>query len=259
MGLFSYIKEKTLINLSSHAEYRFSTIAVILISIIFGFTTVFITYSVYSITEKGVPEWSFYEITFMIGIYQLIMGLYHLTFDIEELSFDVKEGTLDQKLVSPLNVILQYYNFNIESFSSIIAAVVMFIIAIPNISLNLSISYLVFFVILLVISLLSIFSIKLLTSSTAFFITENHSIVENLNNIRSRFSNWPMNIYPKGLQLLFATVFPIAFICFVPASFILGKDVSFYFWISPIAVILFTLVSVKFFNYGLGKYSGTGS
>lgn len=259
MGALSYIKEQIRIGLFSRAEYRFSFFFFIILSIMFGFLSIFTTYAVYDITSTGVPGWSFHEITFMIGIYTLIRGVYNMFFSIRYMPSEIRRGDLDMDLTKPLNIFVKYMGFEINDIGRLVTAGLMFSLAIPNIKLNLTIFNLLFFIVLILTGLLAMFAVEVFIITFAFFVTNVNSIQHNLNNVRSKFCRWPMSLYPRKLQLIFTFVFPIVFLGFVPAGFFLGKNIGFNYFLSPLIVLFLTFLSVKWFYYGLGKYTGTGS
>ncbi|PIU61497.1 hypothetical protein COX58_01765 [archaeon CG_4_10_14_0_2_um_filter_Archaea_38_6] len=259
MSALSYIKQQIIIGLTSRAEYRFSFFLFIFLSVVLGFLSIFVTYAVYDATGGGVPGWSFYEITFMIGVYTFIRGIYEMFFVIRYMPGEIRRGDLDMDLTKPLNLLTLYVRFDIDNIGRLITAFLMFWIAVPNINLQLSLFNILYFIFLVIIGLLAMFAVDLFVITFAFFVTNVNSIQNNLDNIRSRFCRWPMNLYPKSMQLFFTFVFPIIFIGFVPASFFLGKEIIFAYWLSPIIVIILTLLSIKWFYYGVAKYTGTGS
>ena len=74
---------------------------------------------------------------------------------------------------------------------------------------------------------------------------------------------YPIDIYPKPLKILFSVVAPFALTMHVPAAFILGKPL--YGWpvwtafVTPLSGVLVFAVMVMLFNRGIKFYRSTGS
>ncbi len=74
---------------------------------------------------------------------------------------------------------------------------------------------------------------------------------------------YPIDIYPKPLKILFSVVAPFALTMHVPAAFILGKPL--YGWpvwtafVTPLSGVLVFAVMVMLFNRGIKFYRSTGN
>ncbi len=260
MGLIKYIIKNVTMQLSSKAEYRGNLLLFFFLAVLLQFTTVFITYSVVNITDNGFPEWDFYEIVLLIGVFSLGKGIYDMFFHhIKHISWYIHEGHLDNMLVKPFHPILQMIDFNIYEVFHIIGAFIMFFICIPNIDIDFSINIFFKFLLLLITSFFAVFSTHLIAGTTGFWIVKNGSIVWALEKIVRDFSKWPMNLYDKKLLYVFSFIFPVALVNYFPTSILLGKNLDWWVWLTPVWGIIYFLLSIVFFNYGLSNYSSTGT
>lgn len=260
MSLISYLSQIVMSNLSTKAEYRGNLILFMFLSIVLDFVPVFITYSIYAVTDYGLPGWSFYEVLFIIGIYNIVLAFYSTFLErIGTFSQVIRKGDFDLELTKPLHPLIHFFNFNIHELGGFISGFVMLSIAAPNLEIQLSFLSIFSISLLVIMGVLSLITVNLIVASTAFFIIENEHIEHNLKDLRSKFAKWPMDIYPDWLRRFFTFIFPIAFIAYVPSAFILGKDIAVEYWFSPVIVFLVFYAAVRFFNYGVSKYSSTGT
>ena len=105
----------------------------------------------------------------------------------------------------------------------------------------------------------------LVASSVMSFFTVNENPVLDflLFNVKG-FTNYPITIYPKAIQILLTFILPFAFINFYPASLLLGKAVPEGFpavlpYLTPVVGIICFTLSVLLWNWGLKHYKSTGS
>lgn len=74
---------------------------------------------------------------------------------------------------------------------------------------------------------------------------------------------YPVDIYPKPLKVLFSVVAPFALTMHVPAAYILGKPL--YGWpdwtafVTPLSGAVVFIIMVMLFNRGIKFYRSTGS
>lgn len=73
------------------------------------------------------------------------------------------------------------------------------------------------------------------------------------------FGRYPITIFPKGLQFVFYTFFPAAFIGFVPAAYLLGRSSWSIAIPASIVAIVFLVISRIIWKRAVKKYSSASS
>lgn len=103
----------------------------------------------------------------------------------------------------------------------------------------------------------------LIEATLCFFSVKSIEMVNVLTYGGRSTCQYPIDIYPRWLQLLFSVVAPFALTTHVPAAYILGKPL----WntglmaafIAPLTGFVFLFVMICVFYLGLKHYRSTGS
>lgn len=106
---------------------------------------------------------------------------------------------------------------------------------------------------------------SLIASSTmSFFTVGSNPVMDFLLWDMKQFTNYPITIFPKGIQFILTFLLPFAFINFYPASALLGKSIPDGYpavlpGLSPLVGLLVFILSILMWNRGLSHYKSTGS
>lgn len=234
----------------------------------------FITFRFYDI-----GGWDMGELIFLYSLLYISYGLAMLFFaGIREVEGNIENGTFDRYLVTPLGVFFQAIVSRVDlltSFSYCLLGFGLFIYTTNLIDITWDMRNLILLFASLIGGMLIQVSLLLLASILSFWTVRAGNVKFILFfNIRA-FSIYPINIYPKAVQLLLMFVLPFAFVNYFPARAILEKDDGFisgnslasggfalgsiYAYGSVIAgLILFSTILV-IWNRGIKSYKSTGS
>lgn len=205
--------------------------------------------------------WSQYQVLLVLGIGTLIGGLGSLTF----FSFmydhpqEVRNGDFDFKLTRPLDVHFQaaFSSIDIDDLSVVPSGIILIIYSLTKLS-GFTFSGLVIFLILLVCSMLILFSILTLLESLAFkFIA-----IDSLMNFYWSMVNVtkdPIKAYKNFSVILTAFLLPVALISSVPAEVLFGKYEWNWIATSIISAVVLFIFSRWIFQRALHDYSSASS
>lgn len=100
------------------------------------------------------------------------------------------------------------------------------------------------------------FSLEIVFASFDFISVKNglKEIKKNLTNV----GRFPLEIWSPGVQLIFHTLFPIAFVSTVPAGLITGRFNWIYLLLTVLVASTFLFIARKFWYFSLKRYSGAG-
>lgn len=212
---------------------------------------------------ENINGWSFNQMLFLAGFGGFIMNLHHVfLFNIYRLgeTFVVK-GKMDRLLVRPLNPLFQVYADDVSdnNISKLIVNAALVIYASSQMSLELGVTELVYGVLAVASGVLVFAGIYLLFATTAFWTGKSRSAMWLVFQL-SDFRKYPYGIYQVPVKVLITTLVPLAFASFFPATFFLGKE-GWQTWqiASLVAGPIFYTIAYSFWNFGLSKYSSTGS
>jgi ABC-2 type transport system permease protein len=101
-------------------------------------------------------------------------------------------------------------------------------------------------------------ALNLITAVSSFWIMDSIPLTRVVHETYE-FAKYPLTIYHRGIAFLLTWIFPYALASFYPASYLLGRDVGWVAFISPLVAALLLLVGYRFWRFGLRHYSGAGS
>ncbi|NBJ90140.1 hypothetical protein D5270_11700 [Acutalibacter sp. 1XD8-36] len=183
------------------------------------------------------------------------------------LSRRIRSGEFDDSLTKPIpplaHAILSS-GFNVCYISHISISIMVFVFSL--ISLNYSMSFVnCVFIIFAILSGAMIQAAAFIASSTmAFFTVGNNPLIDFIMYDVKEFTNYPLGIFPKGIQYILTFILPFAMMNFYPASTLLNKSLpegfpTFLPYLSPIIGLIALSLSVFLWNWGLSHYKSTGS
>ncbi|WNB90744.1 ABC-2 family transporter protein [Bacillus sp. NEB1478] len=213
----------------------------------------------------NVKGWNLYEVGLLYGISSVALTLYRV-FGVEIHNFEkyMVEGEFDSLLirpVSPLSLLLTK-NLDLSRIGGTVQGVL--ILAISIIGLNLEnfdmFLLLIYLPITIISGIIICFSLGLLTATIAFWTQRIKDFQVFTLYAPFNAANYPMNIYPSWLKLIFFTVIPVGFMNYTPILFLLDKGGSMWNLALPPAVaLIFLFFTLRFWQFGIRHYHSTGS
>lgn len=103
-------------------------------------------------------------------------------------------------------------------------------------------------------------AIKLLFASFAFWMKISGPVLYTAYEL-SNFAKYPTEIYEKGVKFIITWIIPFAFVAYLPASFFLKPDVSFFatIGIECILAVVFFAIAYFVFCKGTSAYESAGN
>lgn len=107
-------------------------------------------------------------------------------------------------------------------------------------------------------------SILLLGATVCFWTVETTELTNILTYGGREMLSYPLTIYHQLLQRIFVFLVPLAFGTYIPVCYILGRALPFglpdvLVFLSPLIALLFALVALLFWRFGVHRYQSTGS
>jgi len=208
--------------------------------------------------------WTFTELLFLAGFGGIVMNIHHIFFlNIYSLGERyIVQGRLDRFLVRPLNPLFQVYADSVadDNVSKLLANIGIVIYAASRLGIPLVTAPKMIYGTMTVISGVMVFAAVYLTfASTAFWTGKSKAAIWILFRL-SDFRRYPFGIYMLPVQVLLATLVPIAFATFFPATYFLERG-AWGTWqmVSVVAGPVFFLLAYQAWRLGLSNYSSTGS
>ncbi len=211
-----------------------------------------------------VGNWSKYEILFLYSLSRVGRVFGDLLFWIPMFGMDytIKEGRFERYLLAPINSFTYFIGNQFTTFTlgHCLGSVIVAIISFNYIDVNIKLINLCGFAFAFFGGALIYAGILIFLGSISFWTLDSSGVSQMFSDI-TRFTNYPLTIYPKGFQFIFTFIVPIGITTYYPTIILLGKqDYSLYvsLFITLIGTVIFRLAS-KFWWRGIKTYQGTGS
>jgi ABC-2 type transport system permease protein len=222
-----YLKTyKTLLslNLQSLTAYKINFINSIIASAVWGIVA-FIGIYILANKSGGVLGWTAIDMLILTAGYNIITGLFHTIFsrNFDLLSYSLSHGEFDALLLKPLDsqFSISLWLFNYASIFRIILGTVLLAILL-NINAISLLSMLPFFMVLIVFSVILMYSLWLIAVSILLKFSSLSNFVGLLYEVMG-FSRYPNDIYNNLGALGFSILIPLTIIITVPAKYLTHK------------------------------------
>jgi ABC-2 type transport system permease protein len=108
------------------------------------------------------------------------------------------------------------------------------------------------------------FGLMVLQATTCFWTTEGLEIWNSLTNGGVAAAQYPLSIYRSWFRRFFLYVVPVGCVTYLPVVAMLGKPDPLGWpvllqWLSPLAGVIFLVVSLRAWQFGVRRYTSTGS
>ena len=200
----------------------------------------------------------------------LLFSLVHITYGIQLFLFmrgieefmrlRIKNGDFDLDLLKPVNSQFMAF-FRMPWIDSVIFTIILSVLFIRQVLILSSQITLISFISFLGAYLLCLIIWYLVLVSYAtisFYVTQAQQVIYFIEK-GSDFAQYPTNIFPKGVQKMFFTILPIAFVSYVPSSILLGKNSQTMWRAILIALPISFIINKIAWREGLKRYSSASS
>ncbi|NLK94572.1 MAG: multidrug ABC transporter permease [Clostridiales bacterium] len=207
--------------------------------------------------------WSFYEILFIYGIAQIPRGIDHVFTDYLWIFSwkTIAKGEFDRYLLRPINPLFQVISesFQPDGFGEIIIGTVLVIYSSFHLGISFGIIQILSFIVIMISATIIYTSIKLATTSIAFWVKFSQSYIFMAYSI-SGFAKYPIGIFPKGVKIVLIGIIPFAFTGYYPGAYLLGRE-SFFMGVVMTAIIsiIAFIVAYNIWLKGIKVYESAGN
>jgi ABC-2 type transport system permease protein len=236
------------------------------------FATIFLHQAIFvvfiSVLFSHIPDikgWSFYEILFMYGFYQIVSGAFYSVFSwtLWFPSAYVMHRKLDQILISPASpyylITCEEFGKSVMEFITVALGIGVMIYACLHLDLHFTFSMLIQLIILLVSGCLILGGVFTAITASAFWLKSEISLASLFMELMD-FAQYPATIYPRWLRFALTYIFPIAFVSFYPASTVLRPSEGAWLAVASIGVGIVSFCGgLGIWQLGLRRYESSGN
>lgn len=260
-----YILHAMRMNLKSAAQYRAS----FLMQNISQFVMVggeFLAVVVLMTRFTSLGQWSAYEIMFYWGVMQLTFSLCEcLGRGVSTFAYYVGSGDFDTILLRPKPLLQQVVAHRLDPrrLGGMIVGGGAIALACTRLSIVWTAEKIGLTLMAALGGFFLILGLFLIEATVSFFSVRSIEMVNVLTYGGRQTCQYPVDIYPKPLRILFTWVAPFALSLHLPISAVLGKPIfdvpMFLVWLAPLAGPVFFLLMTRVWYLGTRHYRSTGT
>lgn len=211
--------------------------------------------------------WSGMEVALMYGMAGLAFGLSDLVVSpVETASKHIKAGTFDLFLHRPAPALLQLCGteFALRRLGKVAQAAIVFVIALVLAPIDWSAESIALLPVAIVSGAVIFSALWVGTTSIVFWTIDGQESANAFTYGGGVVAQYPFNVFSGFLRRLVTYVLPFAFIAFLPAARMLGRDraigiPSAVAWAGPVVAAASALVARGVWGFGIRHYRSTGS
>lgn len=215
-------------------------------------------------TVPNIDGYTIYHIGFLFGLTNMAVGLDHLLTDRlwTVAYYEVKTGKLDHMFLRPLPVLFQLIasEVQLEALGELIVAAALMIMCGVNLDFSGGFGAVLVVIFGIICAAIIISSFKVLFASFAFKFQRSGPLLQFVYNF-SRYTKYPLKIYPKAIRILLTFVIPLGLCLFFPFENLFAPVYN--PWLLSLVMLLFTgafcFICVFVWNKFIKLYESTGT
>ena len=215
---------------------------------------------------RVVGHWQAMEIMFFFGVMQASFALTEL-FGRGVAAFQgfVGRGEFDSLLLRPRPLLLQVICSQLDprrvgSFAVGVAAVV---IAASRLDIAWTMGKVLLLAEVVLCSMLLILGLFMIEATMCFFSVKSIEMVNILTYGGRSTCQYPVDVFPRPLEMLFTWIAPFALCMHWPVAWVLGQPMTAlapgWYFVTPLAGAVFFLLMTRVWYWGVKRYRSTGT
>ncbi|MBC8107092.1 MAG: ABC-2 family transporter protein [Anaerolineae bacterium] len=179
----------------------------------------------------------------------------------DQFASTVKAGDFDRLLLRPRSTVLQLLGqeLTLRRIGRLAQGAVVLAYAISHIDVHWSIARATLLVMSIICGVCLFLGLLIMQATSAFWTTESLEVWNAFTYGGVFMSQYPVSIYRTWFARFFTFVIPLACINYLPALVILDRETSPMYWLAPLAGVVFLLIALQGWKFGVRHYRSTGS
>lgn len=215
--------------------------------------------------------WNQWEFLFLFTTNWLSYSLSSFFFwrPMKDMGDMVRSGELDSYLIRPINPLLYLImkQFEYTFFPRLILAILFWSYSVSKVNITWSFLNTSFFILTLVSGFFIFSGIFIFTGTVSFWTVQSSELTllltSNDYGLRT-YSDYPIEIFNKGIQLLLTFVFPYAFTGYFAVTYLLEKPYVMrgqrvFMWFTPLIGVITFCGAIALWKKGIKRYGSSGT
>lgn len=259
---FKYVGISFRSQLQYRASFVMMTLGTFIVNII-EFIGIWALFSRFG-TLKG---WSLQEIGMFYGMISISFSIsLALSRGFDTFALQVNRGEFDRSLLRPRTTALQVlaHDFLLTRSGRLLQGLIILIWALFHLSINWTFPKIMLMLFAVLGGVMLFTGLIIIQATMCFWSTQSLEIFNSFTDGGVETAQWPLSIYNKWFVKIFTFIIPLACVNYFPVIAILGRDdvlgsPVWFQWVSPLAGVIFLLVSLRIWEFGVKHYRSTGS
>tara|TARA_B100000900_G_C20490062_1_gene679169 strand:- start:242 stop:1075 length:834 start_codon:yes stop_codon:yes gene_type:complete len=264
MNIKKYIKVYSLFlytSIASELEYKTNVIIDFITAILSLIGSLFLLAIFFKSTDN-IGGWNFQQALIIQSIYTILNGITNTWFNpnLTEIVKHIREGTLDFVLLKPIDsqFFISLKRIAPSGFLEIILGVALLFYGLIINQMNINLGFLFLSLSTLLCSILILYSLWFLISTTTIWFVKTWNATEVLRSFLY-VGRFPLNSFSFSIRIFFSIFIPIAFITTIPSEVFLGLAQLWEILLELIVSSIFLIISRRFWLFALKYYTSASS
>jgi ABC-2 type transport system permease protein len=189
----------------------------------------FIDFIVILVIFRNVPrlaEWSVHQVAFLYALSSITFAVTDMLIgQLDQFPQKIRDGTFDIVLVRPRGTLFQVIasDFALRRIARVLQGAIVLVYALSTLSVQWTVLRVVVLLVSLPSAVVIFSSIWVVGACIAFWTTDGGEFTNAFTHGGTSMAQYPFDIYSTWLRRLLGFVIPLAFVCYFPALYVLGK------------------------------------
>ena len=189
----------------------------------------FIDFIVILVIFRNVPrlaEWSVHQVAFLYALSSITFAVTDMLIgQLDQFPQKIRDGTFDIVLVRPRGTLFQVIasDFALRRIARVLQGAIVLVYALSTLSIQWTVLRVVVLLVSLPSAVVIFSSIWVVGACIAFWTTDGGEFTNAFTYGGTSMAQYPFDIYSTWLRRLLGFVIPLAFVCYFPALYVLGK------------------------------------
>lgn len=215
-----------------------------------------------------VAGWTVPEVALLYGMSSLAFSLAEMVGRGFDAPFErmIQQGAFDGVLARPLGAFFQILTseFQLRRLGRSAQALLVLAYALPQLEIAWSLDRLLLVPLTLISGATIYLGLIVIGATITFWTIRTPEVVNVFTFGGEQMTHYPLSIYQEWLRGLFLFLVPVGFANYPAALYLLGRAdpgglPAWAAWCAPLAAAAFFGLALRFWRFGVGKYTSTGS
>ncbi len=255
------------ISFRSQMQYRASFVMQSIGQLLFGATDFLAIWTLFD-RFGALEDWRLPEVALFYGMVNVAYAITDTTSrGFDALGHMVRSGDFDRLLLRPRSTALQLagQELTLRRIGRLLQGLAVLFWAVHALDVAWSLGRVLLTVVAILGGTCLFYGLIVLQATLSFWTIESLEIMNAVTYGGREAGMYPLTIYRTWFRRLFTFVVPLACVSYFPALAILGRDDTvlsspvWFRWSAPLAGVLFLVVSLQVWKFGIRHYRSTGS